>query len=360
MSSQDTISKIEPKTFPSTPGVYLFKDKLSKIIYIGKAGNLARRVSSYFQKNHTDSRITKLVSEVASIDFKTTPTVIEALILEAELIKKYQPKFNIKEKDNKSFLYVVFTREKFSKPTLIRGKELEQNHKLKFKIKNKTIFGPFVNANSIRAALHILRKIFPYSTHDKATSKNRETRIKPCFNYQIGLCPGTCINAISEPDYSKNIRNLILFFRGEKKRILGGFKKQMKQLSKDENFEEAGKLRNQIYALEHIRDTALLSKDRVLPKLDNGAMTQEAGINIFGRIEGYDISNISGTSAVGSMVVFDNGQSEKSEYRKFKIKTVRGSNDVAMLREVLSRRFRYKQPGTKIRTLNFGWQGKLM
>lgn len=330
--------KIKNNNLPDNPGVYLMKDASGEIIYVGKAGSLKRRVFSYFLKAH-DNRISRLVSEIKEIDYVETPTVIEALILESELIKKYEPKFNIKDKDNKSFLYVVITKEEYPRVLLVRGTELKR-------IKSSRVFGPFVSASSIRAALGILRRIFPWNNHPAAEIGKAK---RPCFNYQIGLCPGTCTGAISRRDYGRIIKNLILFFSGEKIQIIKNLKLELTKLSESQKFEAAAKVRDMIFNLEHIYDTALVTKD-----IEPGDKI-ESGINVYGRIEGYDISNISGYSAVGSMVVFVNGVPEKSEYRKFKIKTVTGANDVGMLREVLARRFQNKWTKPDIILIDGGW-----
>ncbi|PIR89401.1 MAG: hypothetical protein COU07_00685 [Candidatus Harrisonbacteria bacterium CG10_big_fil_rev_8_21_14_0_10_40_38] len=293
------------------PGVYFMKDTKGRILYIGKAGNLRRRVSSYFSRPQS-ARIEKMVSQIKSIDFEETDTALEALILEANLIKKYQPPFNVLEKDDKSFLYVEFTREDFPRILLVRGKSLATG----------TRFGPFLSGRSIRLVLHMLRKIFPYSMHKAGDGK-------ACFDYQIGLCPGTCVGAISKKDYKKNIENIKLIFQGKKRRLITSLEKDMKVASDSLEFEKAGELRKQIFALRHIQDVALINEDG----LDTGEELSNA------RIEGYDISNISGTSAVGSMIVFSGGKPNKNEYRKFKIRTIRQSNDVGMLKEVLRRRF---------------------
>lgn len=308
------------KNLPETSGVYLMKDKQGEILYIGKAGNLKRRVSSYFLRPH-DSRIERLVSEIAKIDVKETSNTLEALVLESELIKKHQPSYNIREKDDKSFLYVAITKEEFPRILLVRGKEKDkQNYKY--------IYGPFVSASSIREALRIIRRIFPFSTHpyDKIGKFKR-----PCFDYEVGLCPGTCINAINKAEYNKNIKHIKYIFSGKMSRILSSLKKEMNVASKNEEFEKANKFKRQIFALQHIQDSTLVSESEPLQTKNYKLKTV--------RVEGYDISNISGTSAVGSMVVFTDGKPDKSEYRKFKINSQSGPDDTGMIREVISRRF---------------------
>lgn len=311
------------KKLPETPGVYLMKDENGRILYVGKAGNLRRRVSSYFERPH-DVRIKTLVRKIAAIDHKDTDTALEALILEAELIKKLTPPFNVREKDDKSFLYVEITKDRFPRVTLVRGNVLGHG----------THFGPFTSASSIRDALKILRKIFPWNMHaDEQIGAFK----RPCFDFEIGLCPGTCVGAIGREEYLKSIGHLKLFFEGKKKVVLRSLEKDMANASKTLDFERAERIRRRIFALRHIRDTALIAdaESEVQSQEPNGADI---------RIEGYDISNISGTSAVGSMVVFENGEPNKSEYRKFKIRTVFQPNDVGMLTEVIERRLKNAWP----------------
>jgi excinuclease ABC subunit C len=270
--------------------------------------------------------------------------VIEALILEADLIKRYQPHYNILLKDDRSFLYVLITREKFPRVLILRESEILSH------ARPLGCFGPFTSGSSLRLALKILRRILPWSNHDapslrgvlrsRATKQShhikerlprgllaaRNDRTRPCFDYQIGLCPGVCAGLITVKDYRKNINDLLIFFRGGRKKLISKFKKEMQALAKENNFEAAAKIRNKIYVLEHIQDVALIKKEENIS-------------TDFNRVEGYDISNISGTFASGSMVVFTNNVPDKAQYRKFRIKTITGPNDVAMLAEVLRRRF---------------------
>lgn len=301
------------------------KNAEGKILYIGKAGNLRRRVSSYFLRSQ-DARIQKLVSKIENIDYKKTASALEALILESKLIKKYHPPFNIKEADDKSFLYVDIVKEKFPRVLLSRG---------------KGAFGPFTSASHAREALRIIRRIFPFNTHqfrnhaEHSDIQQSGLYSKPCFDYQVGLCPGTCIGKINQKEYAKTIRNIKFFFNGKQEKILKNLKKEMGIASKNLEFEKALKIKKQIFALQHIQDIALISDvESQLPKINS---------QTFCRIEGYDISNISGASAVGSMVVFINGKPDKNEYRKFKIRNFAQSNDVGMLKEVLRRRLRHQE-----------------
>lgn len=304
------------------------KDRRGRVIYVGKATNLRRRVSSYWgpQEPMARPQVRDLVREVRRIEVLKTPTVIEALILEANKIKELEPKYNILQKDAKSFLYLAITKENFSRPLLVRGHELEKTGKRRY----KAVFGPYVNPNALRAAQKLIRRIFPWSVCTPGQKR-------ACFDYHLGHCPGVCIGAISKADYAKTMRNLTLFFEGNKSQILRQLKKEMERLADAEFFEEAAKVRGQIFSLEHIQDVAVLTREE--SEFFGHPRRGDLAINIFGRVEGYDISNISGTSAVGSMVVFVDGEPSKKDYRKFKIKFVKGANDYAMLEEVLSRRF---------------------
>jgi excinuclease ABC subunit C len=317
---------VDPKTYrtlPETPGVYKMKDSDGNIMYVGKAGNLRRRVGSYFERPH-DVRIQTLVAKIKKIDIEQTDTALEALILEAELIKTLTPPFNVREKDDKSFLFIEIPKEKFPRVLLVRGKGT-----IASSTGTGKQFGPFTSASSVREAMRILRRIFPWSTH---MSEEVGTFKRPCFNYELGLCPGTCVGLVSQEDYGKTIDRLKLFLEGKKKAVLKSLEKDMKEQSKKQEFEKADKLRRQIFALQHIRDIALIADNETL-------MIGTSALKSGYRIEGYDISNISGTSAVGSMVVFEDGEANKNEYRKFKIKSIFQPNDVGMLKEVLERRF---------------------
>jgi excinuclease ABC subunit C len=303
---------------PASPGVYLMKDRRGRILYVGKATSLRSRVGSYFIRP-ADERIAMMVTHIASIDYEQTPTAVEALILEAKYIKKFQPPYNVEEKDDKSFVHLAFTRQPYPHPVLIRGYELARMPKRQF----LKVFGPFQSASALKAALGILRRSFPWTMCEPG-------RKRPCFYRHLGLCPGVCTGEISSADYKKIIRELMRFFAGERAEVIRDMKKAMKAAAAAEDFELAGSLRDRLYALQHIRDMAVLKRD--------DARLSEF-INVYGRIEGYDISNISGQDAVGSMVVFIDGQPKRNDYRKFRIRRIEGPNDTAMLDEMLRRRF---------------------
>jgi len=352
---------------PKSPGVYEFRDKQGKILYIGKATSLKDRVESYFrgfqkgvrpQPDEVGGRTPMMVSQIADIKIHQTDSVLEALILEASFIKKYQPKYNVEGKDDKSFAYVIITREKYPRVLIVRKTELQKfpiskSHQslafsfLKRNSRNSSkpsfskTYGPYTSKKQLEIALKLIRKIFPYHSA-KQVSRNC------CFEHQIGLCPGPYIGAISRKDYLKNIRGVEMILRGKKKNLISELKKQMKEYAKSNEFEKAAETRNRVFALEHIQDVALISGEgstfRILKVEPSSRL----------RIEAYDISNIGGDYAVGSMVVFLGNESDKSQYRKFKIKTVSGIDDVAMMREVLRRRFSHNWPKPNLILLDGG------
>ncbi|MCR4279738.1 MAG: UvrB/UvrC motif-containing protein [Candidatus Zambryskibacteria bacterium] len=328
---------------PDTPGVYYFKKK-KEILYVGKATSLKDRVKSYFSKDLFLTRgpkIVKMLEEVDLVDFKETDSVLEALILEANEIKRLQPAANSRDKDDKSYNYVVVTKEDFPRIVLVRGRELLKIENLKLKIAKQ--FGPFPHAGELREALKIVRRIFSF----------RDVKCKmgkPCFNAQIGLCPGPCGGWISKEDYKKIIKNFVLFFEGKKGMLIKSLENEMKLLAKQQKFEEAERVKRQLFSLDHIQDIALIKRDiESQQNKDGGAF----------RIEAYDIAHISGTNVVGVMTVVEDGEVNKSQYRKFKIKTDnppshtratpkaptrreatvwQGNDDVGNLKHVLSRR----------------------
>ena len=318
------------KKFPQNPGVYVFRDKKGKIIYIGKATSLRSRTSSYFRNYRgSDRPIEMMISEVAGVECQETETVLEALILEANLIKKHQPKYNVLGKDDKSYAYFVITREEFPRVLIVRKTDLEQQG-------SDNVFGPYTSKKQMEIALKIIRKIFPFHSNSQKTEKG-------CLDFQLGRCPGPYAGAISKADYAKNIRGIKMILEGKKKSLLKKMEKEMESYAKKEDFEKAAELRNRIFALKHIHDVALISGDQK-PKISDQQF----------RIEAYDISNLSGQQAVGSMVVFENNEPDKNEYRKFRIKTIEESNDVGMMAEVLFRRFRNEWPKPDLILLDGG------
>lgn len=322
------------KKLPTFPGVYLFKDKNGQVIYVGKAINLKHRVASYFQKNLQSAKTALLVENIVSIDFIEVASDIEALLLEARLIKKHQPFYNARLKDDKDYLYIIFTAEEFPKVTTGRKRDIGLSWQY---------FGPFTTARAARDTLKLARRIFPFRTTCRTHSG------KACLSYHLGLCPGVCIGAISQVEYKKSLRKLANFLNGDTKVLLTKLKKDMAGFAKQMDFEAAGKTRDQIAAVEHTtRRYEEVDKYLDGPEALEGIYQQQledfaAQLSLEQlprRIECYDISNIQGSNSVGSMVVLVNGKIDKNEYRRFKIKTVKGINDPASMAEVLTRRLR--------------------
>lgn len=334
------------KKLPINSGVYIFRDSRKTVLYVGKATNLRSRVNSYFTgKDSRGERIFRMVEQIETIETIETDTVLEAVILEANLIKKYLPKYNIDRKDDKSFSYFAVTKEDFPRVVIVRETDLESGYRLqvtgdkgrekKHARRYARTYGPYTSKGHMETVLKILRKIFPFHSGGGQTEKG-------CLYRQIGLCSGPYDGGITKEEYRKNIRNIEYVLRGQKRRLLGTLEKEMQASAKREDFEWAQTLRDQVFALKHIRDIALLTRDLDPKSHSSNSFVPSSKFQV-PRIEAYDISNISGEYAVASMVVFMNGEPKRSEYRKFKIKSVKGTNDIAMMREVLARRLRHDE-----------------
>jgi len=342
--------KFQLANLPNKPGIYIFRgntrflseakgsylsrDNAGQILYIGKANSIKKRVQSYFRDSSVFlPRITKMVSQIKKIDFIETGSEIEALLFESELIKKQKPKYNSQWKDDKNFLYIKVDKGDFPGVSLDR----------KPKAKSGQYFGPFTDAIAVRKTLNFLRRIFPYRSCNKMPAKS-------CLWYHINRCEAPCANKISQKEYQKIISQITLFLKGKVKKIIGQLKKEMRAVAKNKEYERAAVLRDRIFALEHIREVNILQKEQ-----EQGAVNSLLALVLFlkkyfpilrlhpaFRIEAYDISNISGKLTTGSMIVFLDGKKTSSEYRMFKIKTVTSSDDVASMKEVLSRRFKHQ------------------
>jgi len=334
MKSQDT-KKLK---LPDEPGVYLFKAGKG-VLYIGKATSLSDRVASYFARDIAEVRsplIAQMVSEATALKWYETDSVLEALILESKLIREYLPKYNTQEKDNKSFNHVVITEEEFPRVFVVREHDLlNQNISLtkknKFGLPAKQISlkfeaGPFPSGKSLREALKIIRKIFPFLDEKSRITHNER------FYRQIGLVPDIG-DAKAKAEYQKTIRNIVLFFEGKKQKLVSLLEKEMKALAKKQEFELAEEKKRQIFALKHIQDVALI-KSNFFPRESASSLRLSANR----RLEAYDVAHISGTNVVGVMTVVEDGEAKKSGYRKFKIKDAPGVNDTKALREILERR----------------------
>ncbi|MCB9805934.1 GIY-YIG nuclease family protein [Candidatus Nomurabacteria bacterium] len=306
---------------PDSPGVYIFK-KDKKILYVGKATSLKNRVRSYFSNDLIKTRgplLVDMVTQANDLDFQKTDSVLEALILEANLIKKHKPIYNTKEKDNKSYNFLVITKEEFPKVLIERGRVIEftqgySRSQIKSGATYHSVFGPFPSQQQLKTALKIVRKIFPF-----LTSKNESKLYQ-----QIGLEPDiSTTNAKKE--YAKNIRNVSLFFKGKKKELLRHLEKEMRLQAKIKNFEKAAKIRNQIFALNHIQDISLIKNENI-------------NVESNFRIEAYDVAHMRGQHSVGVMTVIEDGEVKKSDYRKFILRSTKKGDDVGGLKEILNRR----------------------
>ena len=313
--------KQKVKTLPLTSGVYLMKNLEGTIIYVGKAISLRKRVQSYFRKSTgVKSKTDLLVADIADIEVIETFSEAEALILEASLIKKYQPRYNIDLRDDKSYPLIQITKEEFPRISIERPKK---------KREDAEYYGPYVNAGLIREALSIIRKIFPFRTCEPFPKKE-------CLDFHIELCEAPCIGKVSKKEYKVNIKNVRLILEGKKDVLYRNLKQAMERLSQEQNFEKAAKVRDQLRAIG-----ALYSGTKDINYYKEAEQLQRA-LNLPcrpERIETFDISNIMGNQAVGSMVSFLNGQPDKKNYRRFRIKEVQGIDDFKMMAEVVRRRY---------------------
>ena len=356
---ENLLNKI--KNSPKSPGCYIFKNDKGKILYIGKAVNIRNRVSSYFSNYHKlDPKIALLIDEIKDTDFFTTDTDLEALILETNLIKKYKPKYNRMMKDDKNYTWLMITKtEDYPKVNIVR----EQ------KKKSADYFGPFSNPAPIRRALKQLRKIFPYRSCNREmyyfVDKNNKTRFycsdyKPCLYYHMNLCNAPCTGKEPKTKYRKNVNNIKRFFRNRKFEIIDDLSSEMKKLSQKRKYEEAAVLKSKLEDLTYLAQRIRVEKDmdeqmwlkkkeessiEATKKLISKLRMKNLEFRDDFRMECFDISNISGKSATGSMVVFIDGKPSKKNYRKFKIKTKEEPDDYEMLREVFIRRFKKKKSG---------------
>lgn len=314
--------------FPDTPGVYFWK-KGTEILYIGKATNLRDRVRSYFSQDLIDTRgpgILDMVTQSTTVTYEETDSVLEAIILEANLIKKFQPKYNTKEKSDKSFYQVIITDESWPKVMMVRSRDLKimemtgRISRVNFDGKIKYSFGPFPSGTVLREALKIIRKIFPFFDNRSVQKDQSE------FYRQLGLTPTG-----QREEYLKNIKHIRSFFQGKKKTILADLEKEMVQCAKKLDFEKADMIKKKIIALKHIRDVSLIKDE------------SESLTNDDFRIEAFDIAHLGGSHTVGVMTVVTNGSVDKSAYRKFILRSGKGNDDYGNLAEILTRRFNHTQ-----------------
>ncbi|MDP2837913.1 MAG: hypothetical protein Q8O53_01375, partial [Candidatus Moranbacteria bacterium] len=263
------------------------------------------------------------------IGYRKTDSVLEALILETNLIKAEQPPYNTDAKDDKSYNHVVITKESFPRVLIVRGRDIEQK---KFTEPVKYLFGPFPSGGGLREAVKIVRKLFPF--RDKCVPYEelppvRQAKAKRCFSAQIGLCPGVCTGRMSAREYGRIINHTRLFFEGHKHTLVAQLKREMKTAAKERHFEVAGEIKKTLFALQHIQDMALIKDD-----------LRERHAH---RIEAYDVAHLGGLSSVGVMIVVEESRPNKSEYRKFILKEKHGGNDLSALAETLTRRLKHAE-----------------
>lgn len=330
---------LDKSQIPHKPGVYKFKDNLNQVIYVGKAIDLYHRVASYFSASSKDPKTSALVPQIKELETVVVESELEALILEANLIKRFRPKFNVRLIDDKDYLYIKVTGEPFPKVVTARRKDLDDS--LKY-------FGPFPSSRTVKETLKRLRRVFPWCSYG-AVSK------RACFYYHLGQCPGACTGEISQKDYRQIIKRFMAFMEGQKEKLIRDLTKEMNGVAKREQFEKAAEIKNTLAGIGYLTQT---NRTHLYLENPNFLQAERArglaelqtvlGLaNYPARVEGYDISNIQGTNSVGSMVVLTEGEMDKSQYRKFKINPPAGGsgriNDVGHMREVVRRRLNHPE-----------------
>ncbi len=328
------------KEFPDTPGVYLMKDDKGRVLYVGKAKSLKARVASYFHGGRSTSpRTETMVSQVADIDYLEAESDVDALLMEARLIKDIQPHYNVNLKDDKSYPYLEITRyEDFPRVRVTRDP-----------LKRSRLYGPFVDADGLRAAVALIQRVFHFRTCNMDISAEDEKRKfhRPCILYYIGSCSGPCGAKISKEDYRENIASLKKFVEGKQRKLIRELSVKMQRAATSLDFERAAALRDQVKALKALAkrglEAPLTSADFILadPRKGMKELQKLFDLEHLPRtIEGIDIAQIAGEGAVGSVVTFIDGKPFKAGYRRFRIKTVRKVDDYAMIREVVFRRYK--------------------
>ncbi len=314
---------------PVDPGVYFHKNAAGEIIYVGKAAVLKNRVKQYFQKSKKDPKTEALVAEIFDTDWITVDTEMDALFLEAEMIKRYMPKWNILLRDDKTVSYV----------RIPMNEEVPYISFTRTPMDDKaTYIGPFYGKATVERALRILRHVFPY--YDKPYFG------KKTLNTDLGLTPGIEIGKATTKDYKRNLRKLIRYLEGDREKLLKELEKTMKDEAKAGNYELAAEARDQLFGLRELKKRIVFSDKEFLDLSSDKALEELK--ELLGlpkpprRIEGYDISHQSGKDTVGSMVVFLNGAAARSEYRKFKIRTST-NDDLKSMQEIITRRLKHKE-----------------
>ena len=319
------------KELPKEPGVYFHKDTSGEIIYVGKAAVLRNRVRQYFQNSRArDPKTEALVAEIYDTDWMVVESELEALFLEAEMIRRYMPRYNILLRDDKSMSYIRIDYDSDYPTVSTTRRPLDDGARY---------FGPYFSTLGVRQALKLLRRVFPFATRRVSGQK------RASLYYHIGLDPGLEEGRTSLEDYRANLRKLMSVIQGKRTAILKEVERDMKQAAKAQDFEKAAKLRNQLVALQGLGKQVIFSDKEFMDISKDHALSELVTLlnleNFPRRIEGYDISHMQGTNVVASMVVFTNGVSDKGEYRKFKTK-IEHNNDFYNMHETITRRLSEK------------------
>jgi excinuclease ABC subunit C len=331
------------KQFPTTPGVYLMKDVQGRVLYVGKAKNLRNRAGHYFtQAAVEDSRTCDLVKLIADIDFISTDSDVDALLMEARLVKDIQPRFNVDLKDDKSFPYLqIRVREDFPRVEFTRAPRR----------RGVKLYGPFTSAKSLRLAINILQRVFKFRTCtlDIKEDDSRWRWFRPCILHSIHQCTAPCNFRVTKEEYRKQIRSLRMVLAGKKAKLIAEMQKEMEEASAATQYEKAARLRDEIDALQNLGRRGDVDKDVqpqvffIEPKKGLVGLRKALGLPQIPRtIEGIDIAHLSGNETVASLVTFIDGLPFKPGYRRYRIRSVEGVDDFASIREVVTRRFRRK------------------
>jgi len=327
-----TSLKSQIASLSDQPGVYRFCDKAGVVLYVGKAKSLKKRVSSYFSaRKDLPLKIQKLVCRIHSVKSQVTSSEDEALILEDELIKNHQPMFNILLRDDKTYPFIfISTQEKFPR-VLFSHRAMMGEGKY---------YGPYPGSRMVKALLTEIRKKYPY--RDCPLDVGNKKYTESCLYDQLGLCTAPCIGKDSQKNYNEIINRICEFLDGKQKRLINDIYNSMMEASQKQQFEKAAKLKEHWKLSQKIFSSAILLTNAMERNRESGLAQLKEHLKLRGDIqlmEAYDISNISGELSVGVSVVFRDGRPYKSGYKRFRIKTIQGPNDFAMMEEVLRRRF---------------------
>lgn len=325
------------KSFPDLPGVYLFRGGDGSILYIGKARSLKKRVRSYFSKSAKDPRLALMLRMAVGVDFIELKSESEALLLEDRLVKEYQPRFNFDLKDDKRYPLVKITvDEPWPRIQLVRVRQADKGR----------YFGPYTDSGALRRVLKFVRKAFKLKNCKPKNPAKKD--LLHCLYFHLGECSAPCVNKISPMEYQEIVKQVCLLFEGKEDELLKKLRAKMLYMSRHKNYEKAAKIRDLIFDLEavigsKVRKDVLRGIVFNPSEIDEEVNSLKDALGLSSEpllIDAFDVSNLYGEDAVGSLIVFRNGVPFKNGYRRFKIKTVTGISDYAMINEILNRRYR--------------------